>query len=297
MGTPRLDQFAFYNDDGSDTTSTLKAAQNTNISVDPAGGNLTVQLRLGIQETTGSTGVSANLWRLQVSKNGGAYANIATSPADVGAANSANLVNGTVISAGRLTGLSGTFNTGEVQNNAATTASSKGISAGNWDEFVWAIQITAAGIAIGDTYDFKVLYAGADLTGGYTVTPRITVASAGGGAQTINAGLTTNSQSFYAEQLNLTLYGGLATNGQSYYGPKLNLSVNPALATNNQAFYSFTVTQPGLQTVNAPLVTNVSVTFGPDVQGYVPPDPRNMAFTIGRPLAGFHHQNPFGRFR
>ena len=69
--TPDFTQFRFYNDDGTDATSTAIAAQNTNVNVDVSAGDVIVQLRGGVQETGGASGATTDDFRWEVRKNGG----------------------------------------------------------------------------------------------------------------------------------------------------------------------------------------------------------------------------------
>lgn len=167
--TPRLDAFRFYNDDGSESAATAIAAQNANVTFPDGSGNKNYHLRLGVQETGAQNG-SNNPWKLQYSKNGGAYADVNLASSNVKGFDSANLTDGGTTTQ-RLTGLTGTFVPGLICEDGTT--GNTAITASNNKEFLFAIQVVDTDLTGGDTLDFRILYGAAVLSGGYAQTPRI----------------------------------------------------------------------------------------------------------------------------
>lgn len=164
------ERFRFYND-GTENGSTALAAENTNLTL--LNGSQ-VHLRIGFSETgTGSiSGATTDDYQLQVSKNGGAYANVTTSSSNVKAVASANLTDaGTTTQ--RLSAGTGSFVAGEISEAGLVT--DRQITANNFSELLYAIEIVGADVAAGDTLDFRVLLNGATTNMTYSVTPRLTV--------------------------------------------------------------------------------------------------------------------------
>lgn len=175
--SPRQAAFRFYNDDGSESGSTATAAQDVNITITEGGGNCSFQLRIGIQNDNANPQPLTH--QLQYSKNGGIYTDVTTTSSNVKAFNSANLTNDATTTQ-RLTGLTGSFTgNGGVSEDGLT--SSVSLPASGCKELLYAIQTVDADLANGDTLDLRVLANGSTLSGGYTVTPRITNQSAGAG--------------------------------------------------------------------------------------------------------------------
>jgi len=163
--------FRFYNDDGSESASTAAAAQDTNVTITEGGGNQSFHLRIGLQETGGTSGNSTDDWQLQYSKNGGAWTNVTTTSSNVKAFDSANLMDsgGTT---NRLTGGTGAYNPGKISEDGLLD--DLFLLASRHTEFLYAIQTIDADLAATDTLDFRVLYNGATTGVTYSVTPRIT---------------------------------------------------------------------------------------------------------------------------
>lgn len=181
--TPTQTDFRFYNDDGSETTMTVRAPQTANITM-TKGSNLSLFLRIGVQNS-GAQAVSTGAWKLQFSKNGGAYADVTTATAGVRHFDSANTADN-VATTQRLSGFTGTFTAGRLYDTHAGNTNS-GMNGLGASEFVFGTQFVDADLVAGDTIDFKILYAGAVLSGGYPAIPRLTVA---GGANLGNMLLT-----------------------------------------------------------------------------------------------------------
>lgn len=82
--TPQLNAYRFYNDDGTEATTTPLAAQDTAASVAVAVDNVVKHLRLRIDETGGgASGLATDDWQLQVRKNAGAWADVNSTSANV----------------------------------------------------------------------------------------------------------------------------------------------------------------------------------------------------------------------
>lgn len=172
--TPSQARFRFYNDDGSESGSTAAAGQDTNITADTSSGNVNYHLRVGLQETGGTAGTSRP-WQLQYEKNdSGVWNNVSTGSSNVRAFDSANLTDGGN-STRRLSGGTGSFVAGMVAETGLT--GNVALTASNHTEHLYTIEFIAADVADGDTFDFRVLFNGAVLSGGYSVTPRATVSA------------------------------------------------------------------------------------------------------------------------
>ena len=166
--TPVFDRFRFYAD-GTESGSVALANENTNISVNLTGGDAIVLLRMRVQNTTATAGLSTDDYVIEWSKNGGAYGN--------GAEISTNttftqLVHGNATT-NRLTAGTGSFQAGRQIESTGTLDFLH--NASTYVEHVIGFKIIQANVNDGDTLDFRVtLNFG---TPGMTnsVTPRITV--------------------------------------------------------------------------------------------------------------------------
>lgn len=162
--------FRFY-EDGTEADSPAIAAQDTNITLHVLT-NRRCLLRIGLQESgSGSaSGATTDDYQLQVSQNGGAYANVSGASADVLAYDSSTLTNNNATTQ-RLTAGTGSFIAGEISEDGLVDDFQ--LTANNHTELLFTIQVTAADVAAADTLDFRVLLNGGTFT--YSVTPRITV--------------------------------------------------------------------------------------------------------------------------
>jgi hypothetical protein len=161
--------FRFRNDDGSHTAATWKAAANTNISVNVAGGNVQLRVRLAAREdgTTSAT-FAANLF---MSKNGGAYAQVGSASANVKAVDSANLTDNSTTTQ-QIS--SATYVSGRVDDVDGTTTATASIAQNSGTEFEFMIELISADLDHNDTLDFRLYRSAAALTT-YTQTARITI--------------------------------------------------------------------------------------------------------------------------
>jgi hypothetical protein len=169
----------FRSDTGTvEASPTWFANEDTNYSLDVSAGNVFLRVRVSVQEN--STGSSVTSWILRASKNGGAYANITTSGTDIandsGASSSSDEAATTTQ---RLTSGTGSYVAGLYDNNGAMGNIS--ITANNFMEFEYGLVVKSAGVADGDTFDFRVYRSGSTAFSAYTVTPRITIIKASSG--------------------------------------------------------------------------------------------------------------------
>lgn len=160
--------FRFRNDDGSETTATYKATQNTSISL----AILTpLRLRFLIDETA-SVAWTSVAFGIRTSKNGGTYSSL-SGVTMIDSANFSNAANTT----SQLTGGSGTFvtsNAGMRDLAASPNATNTG-TAGQFFECEFSFQLDNTW-AVGDTCDLRIYNESASAAiAAYTATPRITV--------------------------------------------------------------------------------------------------------------------------
>lgn len=163
-------RFRFYNDDGSEAANTAIAAEDTNISPNVYS-DANVVLRILIQESGGIGGASTDDWRLQYSKNSGAYTDVTGSSSNVKGFNSSNLTDGGATT-NRLTAGTGSFVAGLISEDGL--ADNLDITANNYSELVYTLTVIAADVVATDTLDFRVLQ-NAGVLSTYTIYPRITV--------------------------------------------------------------------------------------------------------------------------
>lgn len=219
--------YRFYNDDGSETTATAAAAENTNLTVSETT-NTNIVLRVGLQESgSGSfSGATTDDFQLQYSKNGGAYTNITTSSSNVKGFDSTNLTDaGTTTN--RLSAGTGSFVAGEISESGLVT--DRQVTANNYTEMLYTLTVVAADVAANDTLDFRVLLNGGTIT--YSVTPRITASNA-----SATSGVTLNSVTVAATgQL---IFSGTATIG-------LSSVTSSSSGTHTQAADGYFITEQG----------------------------------------------------
>ena len=161
------DGFRFYAD-GTESGAAALDAEDTDIS------RLTdtvTQVRLGMQETGGANG-GGSVFQLRVSKNGGGYVNVTGSSANVQA--TAGALTDDEVTTNRLTGFSGSFVAGRVDEADGATTTTVDTAANDFTEILFSITIVDADVANGDTLDFQL---DDDQDNNVTVnaTPRITV--------------------------------------------------------------------------------------------------------------------------
>lgn len=164
--------FRFY-EDGTEAGATAIAAENANITR-YISANSNLLLRYGVQESGSGSfgGATTDDYQLQVSKNGGAYANVTTSSTNIKGFDSANLTDAAATTS-RLSAGTGSFVAGEIGDVDGLITDWQ-LTANNYSDLLFSITVVAADVANGNTLDFKVLRNGVDFNT-YSVTPRITV--------------------------------------------------------------------------------------------------------------------------
>jgi hypothetical protein len=170
MTTPTWDSeraFRFRNDDGSQTTATWKAAQNTTIS-QLVGANFRLRVE---SQMTNAGDTTAVAWTLQYRIDGGTWTT-ATDATAVRYVTSSFVSNGTATT-NQLTAGTGTFVAGYVMTSANPT-STNSMVASTHTENEWNLRLV--GVDNGATVEFRVLVNDTAQTG--TTTPSLTATSA-----------------------------------------------------------------------------------------------------------------------
>lgn len=173
-----LTQWAYrWYEDGTESGATAIAAENT-APTRYTVANTVVVLRIGLQESgAGSvSGATTDDYQLQRSVAGGAFGNVTGASSGVRGFASASLTDaGTttqLLSAG-----TGAFVAGEISESGLVT--DRQITANNFTELLYALEIVAADVAEGNAITFRVLLNGATTNMTYTVTPTINITKAG----------------------------------------------------------------------------------------------------------------------
>lgn len=160
--------FRFRNDDGTETTATWKAAENTNFTL-LVDANQTFRLRIELQENN-STGTAA-AFTIRYSKNGAAYATVTTATSDIKLVASGTVADATATT-NQLTTSVKTHVNGQFDSNGTVA----NITINNQStELEYCLQGVAANLVHGDTYDFRCYRGGTTALQTYTRTPRLTV--------------------------------------------------------------------------------------------------------------------------
>jgi hypothetical protein len=171
--------FRFRNDDGSESTATWIAAENTDVvqgdGIEP-GHN--IRLRVAVGETAGAagSGLGSAGWTLQASRNSGTWQNVVASTS-MGVHDSANLTNGTAITTQRLSVVSGTTFS---STHSEECEDGLGASGETWSKDSGEIEFSIifdADNSAGDTFDFRLADPGG-LGGIVSIggSPRVTLA-------------------------------------------------------------------------------------------------------------------------
>lgn len=171
-----VQHYRFFNDDGSETTMTVAANEDTALTLNINQATPRTILRMVLSETgAGSiSGATTDDYQLQYSYDGGAYTNVTTTSSVVKGFNSTNLTDaGTTTNNPNLTDGGGTFVAGEISESGLVT--DRQITANNWTELVYTLEVVHANVANAKNIDFRVLLNGATTNMTYSVTPRITV--------------------------------------------------------------------------------------------------------------------------
>lgn len=162
------------NDDGSETTATWIAAENT-AWTQRAG--VTFRVRFEVTSSAAGSGVIYNC-QLQCQHNGGSWVNVTPSSSVVRAVNSANITD-TEATTEQLAG-SLAFLASEVSEDGITAQISQGLNQNLEVEFV--IQIVGADVANGDEINLQTTKSGVAMDAyGVALNPLITVEKLPGG--------------------------------------------------------------------------------------------------------------------
>jgi len=158
------ENFRWRYDDGSETTASWIAAQDTDITLRPRG---ILRLRFRLLDTGGTTLGKGSLF---VSRNGGAYERVSTSSNFVRACPSA-VLSSEVPTTEQLTGVETGYVASEVSFDGQT--GEVVFAAGNSSDLEYVFRLLG-NVRHSDTYDFRV-YDNDDPIGTYTRTPRLSV--------------------------------------------------------------------------------------------------------------------------
>jgi hypothetical protein len=208
-----------------DTAATWLAAENANITLTCLTDQV-LRLRLSIQ--CSSTAQNAVGWQLQFQRNGGGYVtSVSPTSAWVSGADASSSADETALTVRQLSVGTGSFVNG-LYDETGTTGTI-GITASNYIEFEFGINIKAADVADGDTLDFHLFKAGGPPTqiSAYTVTPRITVSKTstgfGGlrGALEVSAASVTNPLTASGSVAGVSVYDLIVV----LFGEATNLTV------------------------------------------------------------------------
>ena len=167
--TPAQNARAFYSD-GTESGSVIIGSQDTDI-VRTVNSDDNILIRVRIQETGAKAGATTDDWQFQVSKNGGAFANVTSVSSNVKSFASGNTTDQGATT-NRLGAGSGSFVAGLVSEDGL--ADNLQLTASNFTEFLYDCTIVAADVANLDALTFRTLINAGTMT--YNVTPKITVA-------------------------------------------------------------------------------------------------------------------------
>lgn len=171
---PSLSQVGFRlrNDDGSQTTATWKANENTNATI---GVDENFRIRFVVDETAG--GAENNVtFQLQYSHNGGTFTNV-TALAVVARPSASPNVTDSTATTRQLTSGTGTF----VANSFDEVDGLSGVttfSGGEVTEVEYCVQILSGAVANNDTVAFRVIRGSGSALENYAQTPTVTVSEA-----------------------------------------------------------------------------------------------------------------------
>jgi hypothetical protein len=225
--------FRFYSD-GEEATSTPAATQSSNVSW-YAAANASFQLRLRLDETgSGSiAGATTDDYQLQYSKNSGAFTNVTGASTNIRGFNSSLLTDANTTTQ-RLTAGGGSFVAGEISEDGLLD--DRQLTANNHTEHLYSLEIVAADVANGDTFDFRVLLNGATTNVTYSVTPRLTISKTAVAGGTHRPNPTRRAPAFAAAIMAAMTVGNLLTSTLAPLpDPPLPAGVNVGISTPRQA--------------------------------------------------------------
>lgn len=160
-----------------DPNAQWAAALDTDITVDVTAGNVQQRLRISVENTGSGAGASA--FKIRVSKNGGAYADVTASSSNVKTFNTANFADGDDVTQLITTGTYQSDNNAAEDSTGAFTLTA-GLAAATRFEAEIALEFVAADLANADTLDFRITQSDSTVLTTYTVTPRATITKTGG---------------------------------------------------------------------------------------------------------------------
>ena len=179
---PQAAAFRFYEDDGSpsESASTAIAAQDTNVIRDASGTDDQLHLRYRVDEVGGGSigGASTDDYSLEFRLNGGGgWSALTASSTEVQSDTASQLSDGSATTNRSTDGISdgsGSFVAGEQEDQNGTVEDHE-LTADNFTEHVWALDLISANLASGDFIDFRMRINGGAMDN--AVTPRITIAA------------------------------------------------------------------------------------------------------------------------
>lgn len=167
--------FRGRNDDGSETTATWKAAENTDWSqaVDE-----NFRFRAVVDETALGDANAVLDFKLQYNLNGAGWNDVNTTSSVVRTTLSPNVANGAATTR-QLAAGTGTFVAGSFDENNGAASSANTIETGELTELEWCAQVRSADVVNNDTIDLRVVETtGSIVFAAYTQVPTITVVEA-----------------------------------------------------------------------------------------------------------------------
>lgn len=175
MFTPHVNAFRFYDDDAGEAASAPLANQDIDITVDVDGGNVALQFRIRVDETGGADGTTMDDYQVQYDKNTVGPVNLTTTDSGDGIhAVAAGLTNDAATTDRGTNGISnpgaGSFVAGEQSDDGLVD--NRMLTASNFTEHAYGVEIIAANVSNGDTFDLSISTPAAIVD---NTTPRITI--------------------------------------------------------------------------------------------------------------------------
>ncbi len=165
--------FRGRNDDGSETTATWKAEEDTNFAF-PTDTILRVRFCIG-NEGTGNKAFTS--LQLEYNKLGAGWNAVNDASSVVRAAITENVANGTATTQ-QLTSGVGNFVAGEICADGVGAAKTlQSPTPNEFTEYEYVVQIRSADVSVDDTIQLRVTDNGTQFNGGYSQTPTITVSA------------------------------------------------------------------------------------------------------------------------
>lgn len=166
--------FRIRNDDGSETTATWTALENTNATL---GVDVNKRIRFVVDETAG--GAENIQCKLQYNLNAAGWNDVNATSLVVRSAASANFAEGDATTR-QLTSGTGTFLAGKMDEVDGATNANVVFAGGELTEFEFCFQIRSADVANNDSLQLRLVRSAGTVLEAYAQTPTITVSEAGG---------------------------------------------------------------------------------------------------------------------